>query len=75
MPEHKNQEKIGPALGLAIELGYTIAIPLITLALLGRLLDRKLETAPWLLLAGILISLIVSSWLIYFKITKIIAKL
>ena len=62
------------ALSLAWELGYTIAVPIVVFALGGRLLDRKLETAPWLLLAGIFLSLVVSSWLVYFKTIKIIGK-
>ena len=62
------------ALSLAWELGYTIAIPIVALALGGRLLDKKLGTAPWLLLTGIFLSLIVSSWLVYGKTVKIIGK-
>jgi F0F1-type ATP synthase assembly protein I len=57
---------------LALELGYTIALPLVAAALVGRLLDRHLGTAPWLLLAGILISIAVSTWLIYKKIKGLI---
>lgn len=60
------------ALSLAWELGYTIAVPIVAFALGGRWLDRKFETSPWLLLAGIFLSLIVSSWLVYFKMAKII---
>lgn len=55
------------ALGLAWQLGYTIAVPIVALALIGRFLDKKLETSPWLLLAGILLSISVSSWLVYKK--------
>jgi len=62
------------ALSLAWELGYTIAVPLVVLALGGRLLDRKFDTSPWLLLVGIFLSLIVSSWLVYLKMVKIIKK-
>ncbi|MBI2552634.1 AtpZ/AtpI family protein [Candidatus Uhrbacteria bacterium] len=62
------------ALSLAWELGYTIAVPLVVLALGGRWLDRRFETSPWLLLVGIGISLVVSSWLVYFKMMKIISK-
>lgn len=62
------------ALSLAWELGYTIAVPIVVLALLGRLLDRKLGTAPWLLLAGILLSIVASSWLVYVKTIKIISR-
>jgi LPXTG-motif cell wall-anchored protein len=61
-------------LGLAWELGYTIAVPLVALALGGRWLDKKLETSPWLLLAGILLSIAISSWLVYKKTLDIIGK-
>ncbi|MFA6285353.1 MAG: AtpZ/AtpI family protein [Parcubacteria group bacterium] len=63
----KEPNKQFSALGLAWELGYTIAVPLVALALLGRFLDKKLGTAPWLLLFGILISIAVSSWAVYKK--------
>lgn len=76
--ENKEKEGGNPstwsALSLAWELGYTIAVPLVVLALGGRLLDRKLDTSPWLLLIGIFISLVVSSWLVYFKMVRIIGK-
>ena len=60
------------ALGLAGELGYTIAIPIVVLALGGRLLDRKFGTSPWLLLIGIFISIVMSSWAIARKAKRII---
>lgn len=62
------------ALALAWELGYTIAIPIVVFALGGRVLDRKLGTSPWLLLTGIFLSLIISSWLVYWKTIKIIGR-
>lgn len=61
------------ALGLAWELGYTIAIPIVAFALLGRFADKKFDTSPFLLLAGILFSIIISSWVIYKKVSKIIS--
>ncbi|MBI5466123.1 MAG: AtpZ/AtpI family protein [Candidatus Kerfeldbacteria bacterium] len=61
------------ALALAWDLGYTIAIPLVVLALLGRLADRYLNTSPWLLLTGVLLSIVVSSWLIIKKTKYIMA--
>lgn len=71
----KNEEKsTWSALSLAWELGYTIAIPIVLFALVGRLLDNKLGTSPWLLLIGILLSILISSWLVYFKTIKIIGK-
>ena len=57
-----NQDKKSLSLGLnlAWELGYLIAIPIIIFAFVGRALDRKFDTSPWLLLAGIFIALIIS---------------
>jgi len=63
------------ALGLTFQLGYTIAIPLVVLALFGRFLDKKFDTSPWLLLTGIILSLLITSWLIYLKIAKIMNEL
>ena len=57
---------------LAGELGYTIAIPIVLLALLGRWADRQFESSPWLLLAGIVVSIFISSALVYRKVSKII---
>ncbi|MBD3281662.1 hypothetical protein GF391_02855 [Candidatus Uhrbacteria bacterium] len=62
------------ALGFAWEMGYTMAIPLVALALGGRLLDRYLNTSPAFLLTGILLSIIASSILVGIKATKIIKK-
>ncbi|KKU13642.1 MAG: hypothetical protein UX17_C0012G0015 [Parcubacteria group bacterium GW2011_GWC2_45_7] len=62
------------ALSLAWELGYTIAVPIVVFALLGRLLDRRLGTTPWLLLIGIFVSIVVSSVSVYFKTMKIIGR-
>ena len=59
------------AWSFAAELGYTIAIPIVIFALVGRLADKSFHTAPWLLLAGILISMFISSWLIYRKVKEI----
>jgi len=60
------------ALGFAWNLGYSIAVPLVLLALGGRLLDRKLGTSPWMLLAGIMISIIISTFVVYKKTVKIL---
>ena len=57
---------------LVFEVGYTVAIPLVLLALGGRYLDGQFGTKPWLMLAGILLSMFVSSFLIYRKVKDII---
>lgn len=59
------------ALGFAWELGYSIVIPIVVFALAGRLLDKKFDTSPWLLLLGILISIIVTTVLVYHKTMKV----
>jgi ATP synthase protein I len=65
---NKNQnEKPWSALGFAWQLGYSIVIPIVAFALAGRMLDKKLDTSPWFLLGGILISIIVSSYVVYKK--------
>lgn len=55
------------AIGLAWELGYTIAVPLVVLALLGRLADKWFGTSPWLFLTGVILSIAISSILVVKK--------
>lgn len=57
-----------------MELGFLIAIPLVLFALLGRLLDRRFDTSPWLLLSGIVISIAITSVIIYHKAANLIDK-
>lgn len=57
---------------LVFEVGYTIAIPLVLCAVGGRYLDKMLNTSPWLLLFGIIISIFISSFLVYRKVSKIL---
>lgn len=70
----KNKKYFWSSLKLAGELGYTIAIPLVVLGLLGRYMDRIFETSPLFLIIGILFSIIVSSLAIYFKTVKILKQ-
>ena len=63
--------ELASALSLAWELGYTIALPIIIFALGGRLLDKKLESSPWMLLAGIGVALMISGTAVYYKTIKI----
>ena len=57
---------------LAFELGYMVAIPIVILALVGRIIDKKLDSSPWFFLLGIVISIIVSTYWIYKKTAAII---
>lgn len=72
--EIKEKSQVWFALSLAWQLGYSIAIPLVALALLGRFLDKKFGTSPWLLLVGIFLSLIVSTFAVYFRTMKILKE-
>lgn len=69
----KSPRSAGPwqALSLAWELGYMIAVPVVLLALGGRLLDRKFGTSPWLLLAGIILSIVASSAAVTMRVRRI----
>ncbi|KKU93886.1 MAG: hypothetical protein UY26_C0003G0034 [Candidatus Jorgensenbacteria bacterium GW2011_GWA1_48_13] len=61
-------------LALAWELGYTIAIPIVVMALGGRFLDRYFGTGPILLLVGIFVSVLLTSFLVYRKTKKVLSQ-
>lgn len=61
-------------LGFAWQLGYSLAIPIVFFVLAGRLLDKKFNTSPWLLMAGVILSLVFSTLTVYLKATKIMAE-
>ena len=49
---------------LGFELGFIIALPLIGFGFVGKWLDNRLNTAPWLTLAGILFAIAATTvWL------------
>lgn len=70
--KNNNKQDSWSAVGFAWELGYSIAIPLVIFTLGGRLLDKKLGTSPWLLLAGLFISIVVTFYIVYQKLMVII---
>lgn len=72
--EKDDKKKTFSALSLAWELGYSIALPLVIFALLGRWLDGKLATSPWLFLLGIILAVSISSYLVYRKTMEIIRR-
>jgi F0F1-type ATP synthase assembly protein I len=65
------QQGLAFALSLATRLGFTIAIPAVVLALVGRYADKALGTSPLLLILGLLLSVIISSFVIFREIRKI----
>ena len=66
------QKALWQALNLAWELGYTIAIPLVLLALAGRWADGVFHTKPWLFLAGIILAMASSTILLIRKFTQLL---
>lgn len=62
------------AFALGWEMGYTITVPLVLFALLGRFADKYYGTSPLLLLGGIILSIFVSIFLLYRKFKKIIKE-
>ncbi|MFC1663455.1 AtpZ/AtpI family protein [Patescibacteria group bacterium] len=75
MESNNNKSTFWQALNIAWEMGYTIVVPLVLLALGGRLLDKQLNTSPWLLLTGIIVSLVISSIGLVWKFNKIINRI
>lgn len=69
-----DKESNWSAVGFAWELGYSIVVPLVLFALGGRFLDKKLGTSPWLLLGGIVISIAITSFIVYKKVMTVINK-
>lgn len=59
------------ALNIAWELGYTIAIPLVLLALGGRWADTTFHTSPWMLLGGVVLAILSSSFLLVRKFSRL----
>ena len=53
---------------IALELGYSIAIPIVVLLFAGRLADNHFDTSPWFLIAGLLLSLPVVALTVYRKV-------
>lgn len=57
---------------LAFELGFLIATPLVILGVIGRLLDKQLDAAPFFLITAIVLSLPISGVSVYRKIRDVI---
>jgi len=70
--ENKKKTPFLKAISLAWDLGYIIAVPLVVLAISGRLLDKKFDSSPVLLLTGIILAMIVSGILTFRKTKKIL---
>ena len=69
--EHREEKNEFNVLGMALNLGWMIAGPLVALALLGRYLDRVYNSSPWFIIAGLLLALTISSVLVYRMVRKV----
>lgn len=71
----KNQNPWLFTLTLAYTIGYTTALPAVGFGLLGRFLDKKFNTSPWVLLISMIIAmLIIFTWL-YKQVKDMIKKI
>ncbi len=68
-PDDKKPLRILP---VVLDVGFTIAIPLVALALGGRLLDKHLGSSPLFLLTGMLLAITISTVIVYKKISKLL---
>jgi len=57
-------------LGIAWEMGYLIVIPLLLFSLGGKFLDKKINSAPWFFLIGIILAIFFTTYLIYKKLNN-----
>ena len=81
-PEKPHHGEVSPkdsfilGIGFAWELGYTIAVPAVLLGLGGGYLDKHVfGTSPFLLLAGLLLSFMISFSVIASKIRMISGRM
>ncbi|MDO8559825.1 MAG: AtpZ/AtpI family protein [bacterium] len=73
MPDDR-QGSLWVALGFAWRLGYSIAVPLVILLALGRSLDRRLGTEPWLLISGLVLSFILTNILMFREAVRVLQQ-
>lgn len=71
-PEQKPEVQNLNLTSFALNLGFSISIPLVGLALLGRSIDVWQDTSPLFLLIGILLSLFISVAIIYRKVKDVL---
>lgn len=63
--EQKKNSTLWVVLGVAWRLGFGIAVPLVVLLSVGRWLDRKYNTSPWLLIAGLVLSFVTTNIIMF----------
>jgi ATP synthase protein I len=65
MVNKKDKFDLYYALSLVGQVGYTVAIPLVVLAVAGVFLDNKFNTKPVMTLGGLLLGMISSFYALY----------
>ena len=73
MPFNKNKDEIYRILGMVGSFGFTTAGAIAGGYFLGNYLDKKLNTAPWLMLTFILLG-IAGSFIEFFKLIKKLSR-
>ena len=53
------------AVGFVWDLLASIAVPTILLALLGRWLDNRWHTTPWLTVVGLVVAIVIAGLMVY----------
>ncbi len=71
----ENPRPYWQAMRLALDLGWMIVIPLVLLALAGRLADQYFDTSPWLLLVGMTLAMALTTILLVRKFTQLMNDL
>ena len=61
-------------IGIAWEMGYLIALPLVGFALLGRFFDTAMGTSPLILILGIVSAIVLSTVLVVKKTTDVMHR-
>ncbi|MDA2935795.1 AtpZ/AtpI family protein [Patescibacteria group bacterium AH-259-L05] len=73
--ENKEKSVVWQSISIAMQLGYAIALPLVIFAIAGRILDKQYDSSPIFLLTGVVLSLIISSILVFIKIQRIVKEM
>ncbi len=75
-PENKNTDKTSDTpftlLPLALNIGFSIAVPIVLLTLLGRFADRNFETSPLFLIIGAVGAAVGASIIVWNKVKNLL---
>lgn len=66
--------KIWYAISFALQLGFLIIVPIGGFMLLGLWVDKYLNTAPFLLIAGVIVGVIITGYEVYHLLMVLIKK-